>query len=133
MSVRTTRLDDGVRTAMRQLSAAAKRGLGDPVLAELVQVRASRLNRRAFCPDMRLAEHGTGTGLAPAESGRDRERQLDQPATWEEAGDLLDERERAARHFDGRGLARLIALIAAINSWNRLMVSRRIPAVSVEW
>ncbi|MBG0853031.1 carboxymuconolactone decarboxylase family protein [Streptomyces spinoverrucosus] len=158
MTARTTHLDAGVREAMRALSAAAKQGLGDPALAELVQIRASQLNHCAFCLDMHLAlarKHGVS------------ERQLDLLDAWEEAEEVFDERERAAlalteavtlltggtsqacgsgggfvpdevyeraaRHFDAGRLAYLIALITVINSWNRLMVSRRIPAGSVEW
>ncbi len=77
MSARTTVLDDGVRSALQAVSAAAKRGLGDPALAELVQIRASQLNHCAFCLDMHLTlarEHGVG------------ERQLDLLDAWEEAG-----------------------------------------------
>jgi alkylhydroperoxidase family enzyme len=89
------------------------------------------------------------------------EPQLDMLSAWEEAGDVFDERERAAlalteavtvltggtsqafgsgggfvpdevwedaaKHFDATRLAHLIALITAINSWNRVMVARRIP------
>nr|WP_240967554.1 carboxymuconolactone decarboxylase family protein [Streptomyces composti] len=134
---------------MRALGAAAKKGLGDPALAELVQLRASQLNRCAFCLDMHLGiarEHGVS------------ERQLDLLDAWEEAGDgVFDERERAAlalteavtvltdgfvpdevhqraaRHFDAAQLAHLVALITVINSWNRLMVSRRIPPGSTRW
>ena len=72
---------------MSALSAAAKKGLGDPALAELVVIRASQLNHCAFCLDMHLAiarEHGVS------------ERQLDLLAAWEEAEDVFDERERAA-------------------------------------
>ncbi|MGW0819824.1 carboxymuconolactone decarboxylase family protein [Streptomyces sp. NPDC002845] len=127
---------------MSTLSAAAKKGLGDPALAELVQIRASQLNHCAFCLDMHLTiarEHGVG------------EQQLGLLAAWEEAEDVFDERERAAlalteavtvltdgfvpdevyeraaEYFDAAGLAHLIGLITAINNWNRLMVSRRIP------
>ncbi|GEC07923.1 alkyl hydroperoxide reductase AhpD [Streptomyces spinoverrucosus] len=148
MTARTTYLDAGLREAMRALSAAAKQGLGDPALAELVQIRASQINHCAFCLDMHLAlarKHGVS------------ERQLDLLAAWEEAEELFDERERAAlalteavtvltdgfvpdevyeraaRHFEVTELAHLIALITVINSWNRLMVSRRIPPGSVEW
>jgi AhpD family alkylhydroperoxidase len=133
---------------MRALSAAAKKGLGDPALAELVQVRASQLNRCAFCLDMHLAVAREG-GVA--------ERQLDLLAAWEEAGDVFDERERAAlalteavtvltdgfvpddvyeraaKHFDAGQLAHLLAVITVVNSWNRLMVGRRIPPGSTEW
>jgi AhpD family alkylhydroperoxidase len=148
-TVRTTHLSPGVRTAMRSLSAVAKRGLGDPALAELVQIRASQLNGCAFCLDMHLAiarEHGVD------------EPRLGLLAVWREAGDdVFDERERAAlalteavtvltdgfvpdevyetaaEHFDDGRLAHLIALITVINGWNRLMVSRRIPPGSTRW
>ncbi|MDQ0599479.1 AhpD family alkylhydroperoxidase [Streptomyces canus] len=142
MTGRTRLLDPGVGQAMSALSAAAKKGLGDPALAELVVIRASQLNHCAFCLDMHLRiarEHGVS------------ERKLDLLAAWEEAGDVYDERERAAlalteavtvltdrfvpdevyeraaKHFDDSGLAHLIGLIVAINNWNRVMVSRRIP------
>ncbi|ARP74310.1 carboxymuconolactone decarboxylase family protein [Streptomyces pluripotens] len=127
---------------MTALSAAAKRGFGDPVLAELVMIRASQLNHCAFCLDMHLR-----VARANGES-EDRLQLLD---AWEETGGLYSERERAAlrltesvtlltdgfvpdavydtaaRHFGGRELAHLIGLITVINSWNRLMVSRRVP------
>ncbi|MFF0010512.1 carboxymuconolactone decarboxylase family protein [Streptomyces sp. NPDC005374] len=139
---RTDLLDPEVGRALSALSAAAKKGLGDPALAELVVIRASQLNHCAFCLDMHLAiarEHGVS------------EQQLDLLAAWEEAEGVYDERERAAlalteavtvltegfvpdavyaraaRHFDDRRLAHLIGLIVAINNWNRVMVSRRIP------
>ncbi|WP_281261898.1 carboxymuconolactone decarboxylase family protein [Streptomyces rishiriensis] len=139
---RTNLLDREVGRAMSALSAAAKRGLGDPALAELVVIRASQLNHCAFCLDMHLAiarEQGV------------RESQSAMLGAWEEAGDVFDERERAAlalteamtvltegfvpdevyaeaaRHFADAELAHLVALITAINSWNRVMVARRIP------
>jgi AhpD family alkylhydroperoxidase len=148
---RTAVLDRAVAQSLSALSAAAKKGLGDPALAELVMVRASQVNHCAFCLDMHLRlarEQGVG------------EKQLDLLGAWEEAGDVYDERERAAlalteavtvltggssrtgpgagfvpdevfrraeRHFDPVRLAHLIALITAINNWNRVMVSRRVP------
>ncbi|MGA5894089.1 carboxymuconolactone decarboxylase family protein [Streptomyces venetus] len=142
MTPRTRLLDPAVARAMSALSAVAKKGLGDPALAELVVLRASQLNHCAFCLDMHLAiarEHGVS------------ERQLDLLATWEEAEDVFDERERAAlalteavtvltdgfvpdevyaqaaKHFDEVRLAHLVGLVVAINNWNRVMVSRRIP------
>ncbi|KOX29570.1 MULTISPECIES: carboxymuconolactone decarboxylase family protein [Streptomyces] len=148
MTARTTFLDDRVRASLQAVGAAAKRGLGDAGLAELVQVRASQLNHCAFCLDLHL-------GIA-REQGVS-ERQLDLLTAWEEAGDVFDARERAAlalteavtvltegfvpdavyeeaaRHFGADGLAHLLALIATINAWNRLMVTRRIPAGSTEW
>ncbi|MDQ1068138.1 alkylhydroperoxidase family enzyme [Streptomyces canus] len=79
------------------------------------------------------------------------EKQLDLLAAREEAEGVYDERERAAfalteavtvltdqfvpddvyataaKQFDEGQLAHLIGLIVAINDWNRVMVSRRIP------
>ncbi|MGV9552197.1 carboxymuconolactone decarboxylase family protein [Streptomyces ardesiacus] len=148
MTARTTFLDDRVRASLQAVGVAAKRGLGDAGLAELVQVRASQLNHCAFCLDLHL-------GIARKQSVS--ERQLDLLTAWEEAGDVFDARERAAlalteavtvltegfvpdavyeeaaRHFGADGLAHLLALIATINAWNRLMVTRRIPAGSTEW
>ena len=138
---RTDALDPEVARALSALSAAAKKGLGDPALAELVVIRASQLNHCAFCLDMHLAiarEHGV-----PAQ-------QLELLAAWEEAEGVFDERERAAlalteavtvltdrfvpdevyrkaaKHFDDRQLAHLVGLVVAINNWNRVMVSRRV-------
>ncbi|GAB2861088.1 carboxymuconolactone decarboxylase family protein [Streptomyces deserti] len=142
MTVRTTLLDPAVAQAMSALSATAKKGLGDPALAELVVIRASQLNHCAFCLDMHLAlarQYGVS------------ERQLDLLAAWEEAEEVFDERERAAlalteavtvltdgfvpdevyekaaKHFDDVRLAHLVGLVVAINNWNRVMVGRRIP------
>ncbi|MEU4997717.1 carboxymuconolactone decarboxylase family protein [Streptomyces sp. NPDC021622] len=141
MSPRTTYLDKGVGRAMSALSAAAKKGLGDPVLAELVMMRASQINACAFCLDMHV-----DLALKAGESAK----RIALLNAWEEAGELFGERERAAlalteaitvltdgfvpdatyeqaaKHFDEAELAHLIGLIAVINSWNRLMVSRRI-------
>lgn len=148
MTARTKLLDPEVGKAMSALSAAAKKGLGDPGLAELVQIRASQLNHCAFCLDMHLElarKHG---------ESEDRIQLLN---AWEEAEDLYSERERAAfalteavtvltesfvpdeayeraaRHFDDTQLAHLIGLITVINGWNRLMVSRRIPPGGNAW
>ncbi|MGW1283103.1 carboxymuconolactone decarboxylase family protein [Streptomyces sp. NPDC002586] len=138
---RTRILDREVAGAMSALSAAAKKGLGDPVLAELVMIRASQLNHCAFCLDMHLQlarKHG---------ESEDRVQMLN---AWEETEDLYSERERAAlalteavtlltdgvpdevyeraaQHFTMAELAHLIGLITVINGWNRLMVSRRVP------
>ncbi|MGW0331323.1 carboxymuconolactone decarboxylase family protein [Streptomyces sp. NPDC003011] len=152
MTPRTRHLDPAVGQAMSALSAAAKQGLGDPALAELVVIRASQLNHCAFCLDPHLT-----TARAHGVS----ERQLGLLSAWAEAEDVYDERERAAlalteavtlltgatsqafgsgagfvpdavyeraaRHFDEGELAHLTGLIVAIDNWNRVMVARRIP------
>ncbi|GAA3088441.1 carboxymuconolactone decarboxylase family protein [Streptomyces rectiviolaceus] len=141
MSARTTHLDKGVGTAMSALSAAAKKGLGDPVLAELVMIRASQLNACAFCLDMHV-----DIAVRNGETAK----RIALLNAWAEAGEVFSERERAAltlteavtvltdgfvpdeayevaaKHFDEAELAHLIGVITVINSWNRLMVSRRI-------
>ncbi|MER7984105.1 carboxymuconolactone decarboxylase family protein [Streptomyces noursei] len=128
--------------AQLKLTMAAKKGLGDAVLAELVVLRASQLNRCAFCIDM----HVTNLRAAGVEA-----RRIDLLPAWEEAGDLYSERERAAlafteavtvlteqgvpdavyeraaAQFDEAELAHLLAVIVAINNWNRVNVTVRQP------
>ena len=134
-----------VYRGMAAFQAAAAEGL-DPVVAELVKIRASQLNRCAFCLDMHLT--------AARKLGETQLR-LDLLPAWEEvAGQgVYTEREqaalalteamtvltdgfvpdavyaRAARHFEEAELARLIAQIVAINAWNRFKVTTRaVPA-----
>lgn len=140
MSARTTHLDKGVAAALSSLSAAAKKGLGDPALAELVMIRASQINACAFCLDMHVDI---------AVRGGETAKRIALLNAWAEAGDVFDERERAAlalteavtvltdgfvpdavyeaaaKHFGEAELAHLIGVITVINSWNRVMVSRR--------
>ncbi|MFF2810523.1 carboxymuconolactone decarboxylase family protein [Streptomyces sp. NPDC058000] len=128
--------------AQLKLTMAAKKGLGDAVLAELVVLRASQLNKCAFCVDM----HVTNLREAGVE-----QRRIDLLPAWEEAGDLYSERERAAlafteavtvltvgsvpdavyeraaAQFSEVELAHLLAVIVAINNWNRVNVTVRQP------
>jgi AhpD family alkylhydroperoxidase len=127
--------------AMVRLDAAARRGL-DPKLRELVKIRASQINHCAFCLDMH-----TKDSLAAGESVE----RIVQLNAWEESPHFYTEKElaalelteavtvltdgfvpdevyeKAAEHFDDAQLAHLIGLVVAINNWNRVMVSRRIP------
>ncbi|MFD9910865.1 carboxymuconolactone decarboxylase family protein [Streptomyces sp. NPDC059063] len=128
--------------AMIRLAAAARKGL-DPVLFELVEIRASQLNRCAFCLDMH-----TKDALAAGESVE----RIVQLSAWEESRHFYTEKEiaaielteavtlladggvpdevyaRAAEHFDDTELAHLIAAITVINGWNRFAVtSRMVP------
>ncbi|MEU0787432.1 carboxymuconolactone decarboxylase family protein [Streptomyces sp. NPDC006173] len=128
-----------VYKAMVRLDAAARRGV-DPVLLELVKIRASQLNHCAFCLDMH-----TKDALAAGESVE----RIVQLGAWEESRHFYTERElaavelteavtvltdgfvpdevyeRAAKHFDEAELAQLIACITVINSWNRFGVTCR--------
>ncbi|MFJ9178847.1 carboxymuconolactone decarboxylase family protein [Streptomyces sp. NPDC102360] len=149
MTLRTRQLDAGVRSAMQTLSAAAKKGLGDPTLTELVSIRASQLNQCAFCLDMHVDIALDKNGESPKriallnawrEAGKafnDREKAalaLTDAITLLTDGYVPDEAyERAAKHFTEQELAHLIASIVVINNWNRLMVSRRIEPGGPAW
>lgn len=99
----------------------------DPEIAELIKIRASQLNHCAFCLDMHTRD---------AREHDVSDQKLDVLATWEEAGDLFTERERAAlalteaitnlpddvyRHaaevFTERELGQLVAMAVIINTW----------------
>ncbi|GGQ35283.1 carboxymuconolactone decarboxylase family protein [Streptosporangium pseudovulgare] len=123
--------------AVLALDAAAREGL-DPTLLELVQIRASQINRCAYCID-----YHTGDARRAGES----EARVHQLSAWHESS-LYTAEERAAlalteamtllpqgvsdtvydeaaRHFDDRELAQLIALIFTVNTWNRMNVTTR--------
>jgi AhpD family alkylhydroperoxidase len=128
-----------VYKAMVRLDTAAKQGL-DPRLVELVRLRASQLNRCAFCLDMH-----TKDALAAGESVQ----RIVQLPAWEESRHFYTEKElaaielteavtvltdgfvpdevyeRAAKHFEEAELAQLIATITVINAWNRFGVTTR--------
>ncbi|NUK70569.1 carboxymuconolactone decarboxylase family protein [Streptomyces lunaelactis] len=129
-----------VYKAMVKLDAAARQGV-DPVLLELVKIRASQINHCAFCLDMH-----TKDALAAGESVE----RIVQLSAWEESRHFYTEREiaaielteavtvltdgfvpdevyeKAAKHFDDTELAHLIAAITVINAWNRFGVTARL-------
>ncbi|GAA4947144.1 carboxymuconolactone decarboxylase family protein [Streptomyces heliomycini] len=128
-----------VYKAMVRLDSAARKGL-DATLYELVKIRASQLNRCAFCLDMH-----TKDALAAGESVE----RIVQLGAWEESRHFYTEKElaaielteavtvltdgfvpdevyeRAAKRFEEPELAQLIAAIAVINAWNRFGVTCR--------
>jgi len=109
----------------------------DPVLYELVKLRASLINQCAFCIDMHSTD-ALAAGESPA--------RLFGLGAWHETP-LYTERERAAlaltdaatrfgdhgvsdevyaearAHFDERELTYLVGAIAVINTWNRLAIT----------
>ncbi|MGW6583502.1 carboxymuconolactone decarboxylase family protein [Streptomyces globisporus] len=119
------------------LDAAAREGL-DPTLVELVQIRASHLNRCAYCLHMHTTD---------ARRAGESEERLHMVAVWQEADHFFTDREqsalaltdavtrigdagvpdevydRAAAHFTEEELAHLLALIFTINTWNRIALS----------
>ncbi|WP_245204209.1 carboxymuconolactone decarboxylase family protein [Kitasatospora sp. RG8] len=123
--------------AVLALDAAAREGL-DPVLVELVQIRASQINRCAYCIDYHTTD---------ARKAGETEDRIHQLSAWEESS-LYTAEERAAlalteavtmlpqgvpdavyaqaaEHFEEKELAQLIALIFTVNTWNRMNVSTR--------
>ncbi|WP_424212182.1 carboxymuconolactone decarboxylase family protein [Streptomyces sp. BI20] len=128
-----------VYRAVIALDAASRKHL-DPVLLELVKIRASQLNHCAFCLDMH-----TKDALAAGETVE----RIVQLSAWEESRHFYTERElaaielteavtvltdgfvpdevweRVAKHFDETELAHLLAAISTINVWNRFAVSTR--------
>ncbi|WP_369367410.1 carboxymuconolactone decarboxylase family protein [Streptomyces sp. CG4] len=114
--------------------AAARQGL-DPALAELIQIRSSHLNHCAYCLHMHTND---------ARKAGESEDRLHMVAVWREARHFFTPKEQAAlaltealtlvadsgvpdtvyaeaaAHFDEQELAHVVALICAINTWNRV-------------
>lgn len=122
--------------ALIGFDAAARAGL-DPALVELVQIRASQLNRCAYCLHIHTSD---------ARKAGESEERLHMVAVWHEAGHFFGEKERAAlalteavtlisggvpddvytralEQFGEEELGRLLALIFAINTWNRIAIA----------
>lgn len=113
----------------------------EPALLELVKMRASQINGCAFCLDMHSKD---------ARAAGESEQRLYVLDAWREAP-LYSDRERAAldwteavtrvadtqvpdrvyehvsQHFDDAELLDLTLAITAINAWNRLAISSRMP------
>jgi AhpD family alkylhydroperoxidase len=116
----------------------------DPLLRELVNLRASIMNGCAYCIDIH-----TKIARRAGES----ERRLHAIAAWHEAP-FFDDRERAAlaltdavtliagdhvphdvweeasAHFPTEELAQLVWAITVINAWNRIAITTRMLAAA---
>jgi AhpD family alkylhydroperoxidase len=123
--------------ALIGFDAAAREGL-DPALVELIQIRASHLNHCAYCLHMHTND---------ARKAGESEDRLHMVPVWREAPHFFTEKERAALalteavtlvadggvpadvydraadQFDDQELAQVLALIFAINTWNRIALS----------
>lgn len=129
-----------VYRAMAALDRTAAHGL-DPILVELIRMRASQLNGCAFCLNMHSAdaraageaEHRLYTLSAwwetPYFTARERAAlALTEAVTQVADGHVPDDvYAEAARHFDEQELARVIGVTVAINSWNRIVITSRTP------
>jgi AhpD family alkylhydroperoxidase len=133
----------GVSKAMAELEREITL---EPVVRELVKLRASILNGCAYCIDMHSKV---------ARKAGESEQRLYAVAAWQDAP-FFSERERAAlaltdaitlvaesrvptdvyeqavRYFDSEELAHLIWQIAAINVWNRVAIATRTTAGNYE-
>ncbi|TRW88865.1 carboxymuconolactone decarboxylase family protein [Mycolicibacterium sp. 018/SC-01/001] len=127
--------------AMMALSTAAAKDV-EPELGELIKIRASQMNRCAFCLDMHTRD-ARKLGVS--------EQKIDVLAAWTEAGDLFTEREQAAlaitesitvlgdhgvpddvyaaaaEAFTERELGQVIAMAVTINAWNRINAAVHTP------
>ena len=129
--------------AMAHLDNAATKELDaagiDPLLRELVRIRASQLNGCAYCIDMHTKD---------ARAAGETEQRLYALAAWRETP-FFDERERAAlaftesvtllasthvppedydavaAEFSPDEIAALLSLIVTINAWNAIGVATR--------
>ena len=123
------------------LEAAVRRSGIDPLLYELIKIRASQINGCAFCLDMHTTD---------ARKLGETERRLHLVAAWSETN-LFNARERAAlalteavtlvsvghvpdevwddaaRLFDPAELSAVLMAIVVINGWNRISVASRTP------
>jgi AhpD family alkylhydroperoxidase len=121
--------------AWSELSAAIDSGL-EPGLAELVQIRASQINRCAHCINWHASaarEHGeteqriyllSAWGEAPIFNDRERA-----ALAWTEALTRISEdnidpggRQSLAAHFTDEEQVKLTLMINIVNGWNRLAV-----------
>jgi AhpD family alkylhydroperoxidase len=128
--------------AMMGVENQIAKGTLEPLLKELVRLRASQINGCAFCLDM----HSTD-----ARKAGESDRRLATVAAWRETP-FFNERERAALewtealtlvsvdrvpdavwesvrpHFTDAELVQLTLAITAINSWNRFSIAfRKMP------
>ncbi|PWI43772.1 carboxymuconolactone decarboxylase family protein [Streptomyces sp. ICBB 8177] len=143
--MRLPKLAPDFYAAMRALDEAAGDGL-DPVVSELIRIRASQLNGCAFCLDMHTRDAralGVGdrklTGVAvwrdtPFFTARERAALALAEAitTLGEHGVPDEVYDEAAHVFDEAELSRLIAMSITINAWNRIGVTTRMSPPSRE-
>lgn len=123
------------------LSVSIRKGLLDPAIHSLVDIRASQLNGCSFCLDMHVKQ---------AKLRGERELRLHHIAAWRDSP-LFEPRERAAlewtelltrlpaqgvpdeayararARFSEPELAELSFAVGAINLWNRLNVGFQTP------
>jgi AhpD family alkylhydroperoxidase len=148
MSNPATILPDATNAIQALLKVVRKGGVPSATL-ELVHLRASQINGCSFCVD---------AGARSAKKAGETDERLFAVAAWREAPYFTDaERaaltlteavtrladqvdpvpdsiwDEAARHYDERGLAALILMIAITNLFNRLNATTKQVAGSQNW
>jgi AhpD family alkylhydroperoxidase len=125
--------------AMSALNRYVENSGLEPLLLELVKMRASQINGCAYCLDMHSkdaralgeSEHRLYTLSAWRETPFFNERER-AALLWTEELTLLNQREvddevyaEVSKHFTDEELVNLTYAIVVINGWNRLAVSFR--------
>lgn len=135
MSNPATILPDAMNAILTLLKATKKGGVPETTL-ELVHLRASQINGCSYCVDM---------GARNAKKAGETDERLFAVAAWREAPYFTDAERaalalteavtrladrtdpvpdeiwnEAARHYDERGLAAIVLMIATTNLFNRL-------------
>ena len=137
-----TKVTPEAKEAVFTLERYVRQSSLEPSLLELIKVRASQINGCAYCVDMHTKD---------ARARGETEQRLYAVVVWRETP-FFTERERAAlawceavtlisrdhvpdevyesvrKHFNEKELVDLTLAVAAINTWNRLMVSFRAVA-----
>jgi AhpD family alkylhydroperoxidase len=135
-----------IMKAMYGLEAPLRNSSLEPALRELVRVRASQLNGCAYCLDMHTKD---------ARTHGETEQRLYALSAWRETPFFL-ERECAAlewtehltliaskgvsdevyaymrEHFSEEEIIHLTLAVVEINSWNRLVITARVPVGSYQ-
>jgi AhpD family alkylhydroperoxidase len=126
--------------AMMALEAAVERTGLDPLLIDLVKMRASQINGCAYCLDMHSkdarARGETEQRLYGLNAWRETPYYTDRERValeWTESLTLVSEThvpdevfEVARREFSEEELANLTLVVVAINGWNRMCIGFRV-------
>jgi len=141
--VRINRADPPAYVAMASLDKYINEGTKlTPIQKELIKIRASQINGCAPCLNIHSRM---------ARAAGETEQRIYLLNAWRESGSLFSEEERAmlditeqvtnikhggisdesyaaaAKLFDEQQLAQIIMTAVAINAWNRIGVSTRVP------
>lgn len=124
-------------TALLKLEEEAKKMGLDPVMYEIIKIRASQINGCAFCVDMHTSD---------LRNQGETEQRLNLIVVWRESP-VFTEQERAAlalteavtriadagvpqelydyvrEHFSEKEIVALVMAINAINCWNRIAIT----------